>query len=91
MATGLRETQGTAHSGLFVRVNPGSGDPIQPSGQSNRPGRRQSIPADLWPEVARLKQSGLGYQRVAIELGKLGVLTSRGSVERCVKRLGCYQ
>jgi hypothetical protein len=39
----------------------------------------------------RLKLSGLGYQGVADELGRLEVLTSRGSVERLVKGLPPYQ
>ena len=41
--------------------------------------------------VFRLKSSGLGYQGIANELGRLGVATSRGSVERLLKGLPPYQ
>tara|TARA_B100000315_G_scaffold205016_1_gene198610 strand:+ start:535 stop:678 length:144 start_codon:yes stop_codon:yes gene_type:complete len=40
--------------------------------------------------VLRLKLGGLGYQAIADELNRLGVATSRGSVERLVKRLPPY-
>ena len=40
--------------------------------------------------VLRLKLAGLGYQRIANQLRRLGVVTSRGSVERLVKGLPPY-
>ena len=40
--------------------------------------------------VQTLRSTGLGYQRIAVELGRLGVATSRGSVERLVKGLPPY-
>ncbi len=54
-------------------------------------GRRPSIPSAFFVRALRLKLSGLGYQGVADELGRLEVLTSRGSVERLVKGLPPYQ
>ena len=54
-------------------------------------GRRPSIPQAFFVRVFRLKSSGLGYQGIANELGRLGVATSRGSVERLLKGLPPYQ
>ena len=53
-------------------------------------GRPKSIPTAFFVRVLRLKLRGLGYQRIANELGRLGVATSRGSVERLVKGLAPY-
>ena len=50
-----------------------------------RRGRNRSIPERLFVRVLRLKLAGLGYKRIAQELNRLGVATSRGSVERLVK------
>ena len=72
MVTGLRETQGTAHSEGFVRVSTSDSGNTRPSGQPDRGGRRQSISSDFWPEVLRLRESGLGYLRIARELERLG-------------------
>jgi hypothetical protein len=56
-----------------------------------RLGRPQSIPEHLFVRVLRLKLAGLGYQAIANELNRLGVATSRGSVERLLKGLPPYQ
>ena len=40
--------------------------------------------------VHALRRTGLGYQGIANELNRLGVVTSRGSVERLVKGLPPY-
>ena len=57
----------------------------------NRPkGRPRSIPQRLFVRVFRLKRAGFGYQRIATDLNRLGVATSRGSVERLVKGLSPY-
>ena len=53
-------------------------------------GRRRSIPEELFVRVLRLKLKGLGYQCISEELNRLGVATSRGSVERLVKGLPPY-
>ena len=53
-------------------------------------GRHKSIPDEHFVKALRLKLSGLGYQRVAEELERYGVHTSRGSVERLVKGLPPY-
>lgn len=61
-------------------------------GQVDRGGRRRSIPEAAFPDVHRLRATGMGYQRIAIELERLlGVWTSRGSVERLLKGRGAYQ
>ena len=38
-----------------------------------------------------MHRTGLGYQAIANELNRLGVSTSRGSVERLVKGLPPYE
>ena len=53
-------------------------------------GRPRSIDPAYFVKALRLKLSGLGYQRVAEELERYGVHTSRGSVERLVKGLPPY-
>ena len=55
-----------------------------------RRGRPRSIPERYFVRVLRLKLSGLGYQAIASELGRLGVASSRGSVERLVRGLPPY-
>ena len=59
-------------------------------GQVDKGGRRRRIPETAWPEVLQLRRTGLGYQRIANELEKLGVWTTRGSVERLLKGRGTY-
>ena len=54
-------------------------------------GRPRAIPEALFVRVLRLKLSGMGYQGIADELNRLGVGTSRGSVERLVKGRPPYQ
>ena len=53
-------------------------------------GRPRSIPSALFVKVLRLKLAGLGYLAISNELNRLGVATSRGSVERLVKGLPPY-
>ena len=63
--------------------------PLPPSTNRTR-GRHKSIPEAYFVKALRLKLTGLGYQRVAEELERYGVYTSRGSVERLVKGLPPY-
>ena len=59
--------------------------------KTTRPkGRPRSIPDAFFVTVLRLKLGGLGYQAIADELNRLGVATSRGSVERLIKGLPPY-
>ena len=56
----------------------------------NRRGRPRSIPERLFVRVHAMHRTGLGYQAIALELSRLGIATSRGSVERLVKGLPPY-
>ena len=54
-------------------------------------GRRPAIPVEAWPVVFHLRELGLSYARIAQELDRQGhCWSSRGSVERLLKSLGCY-
>ena len=53
-------------------------------------GRPRSIPERLFVRVHAMHRTGLGYQAIAAELSRLGIATSRGSVERLVKGLPPY-
>ena len=53
-------------------------------------GRPQSIPERHFVTLFALQQQGLGVRRIATRLNELGIQTSRGSVERALKRQGCY-
>ena len=57
---------------------------------TTKTGRPQAIPKRAYAEVHRLHGLGHGYQRISPMLESLGVFTSKSSVERCVKGLGCY-
>ncbi len=54
-------------------------------------GRKRSIPERVWGDAFRLYSQGLGYRMVATRLADLGVWTTRGSVERLIKRRPPYQ
>ena len=54
-------------------------------------GRRKSIPESYYVRVLRWKIQGEGYGAISERLSRLGVATSRGSVERLVKGLPPYQ
>ena len=53
--------------------------------------RHQSIPERVWGNAFRLYAEGHGYRIVASRLADLGVWTTRGSVERLIKRRPPYQ
>ena len=53
-------------------------------------GRPRSIPTEHFVTINSLRERGLGYRSIANELIRLGVPTSRGSVERFLKRLPPY-
>jgi len=55
-----------------------------------RRGRPRSIPERHFVRVHAMHRTGLGYQAIARELSRLGIATSRGSVERLVKGLPPY-
>ena len=58
----------------------------------DKSGRRRRIPEEAWPEVHRLRATGMGYDRIARELDRTGLCwTTRGSVERLLKCRGAYQ
>ena len=59
--------------------------------QAVKGGRPRSIPQAVWSEVFSLYASGLGYERIARELQKIGIWTTRGSVERLIKGRGSYR
>ena len=59
--------------------------------QPDKGGRRPAIPAETWPVVFQLRESGLSYARIARELDHMGLCwTTRGSVERLIKGWGTY-
>jgi hypothetical protein len=48
-------------------------------------GRRRSIPPPFWGMVFHLYSQGYGYRRIADELLKIGVTTTKSSVSRLIR------
>ena len=56
----------------------------------SRAGRPRSLSPDDFGTVFRLRSKGWGFRRIANVLIAQGVVTSKSSVERLVKRLPPY-